>query len=154
MKSSTTIVLIASLVLLTMSGLIPPAHAGIHVGAGAANEHHGEGATAASIAWRGQRRHPWEVMIGHIGQRESANAEEAWFFAGSKRFYWRQWFVSGGVAWVNVDNDILSGHGQFITGAGRDLGPLSVSLRHLSNASTNGRNRGETLLMLEYRFGR
>lgn len=144
---------IASLVLVATLGLSQPALAGLHVGAGAANQHHGEGATAASIAWRGQQRHPWELLLGHIGQRESANAGESWYLAGSKRLYWRQWFVSGGLAWVNVDNDILSGHGQFITGTGRDFGPMSVSLRHLSNASTKGRNRGETLLMLEYRFG-
>lgn len=153
MKCSTTVVQIAGLVFLVMLGLIQPAHAGIYVGAGAASEHHGEGATVASIAWRGQQRHPWEVMVGHIGKREDTNAEDSWYLAGSKRLYWRQWFVSGGLAWVNVDNDILSGHGQFITGAGRDIGRLSVSLRHLSNASTKGRNRGETLLMLEYRFG-
>ncbi|MBA3486058.1 MAG: acyloxyacyl hydrolase [Lysobacter sp.] len=153
MKSSTLVVQIASLALAVTLGMMKPAHAGIHVGAGTADEHNGDGATAASIAWRGQQRHPWEVMVGHIGQREDGNAEETWYLAGSKRFYWRQWFVSGGLAWANVDNDILSGHGQFITGAGRDLGRLSVSLRHLSNASTKGRNRGETLLMLEYRIG-
>ena len=153
MKPTATIV-IAGLVVAAMAGLMKPAHAGIHIGAGAAKEHSGEGATAATLAWRSEQRHPWEVMIGHIGQREDINVEESFFLAGSKRLYWRKWFVSGGVAWVNVDNDILSGHGQFITGAGRDFGRLSVSLRHLSNASTQGRNRGETILVLEYRLGK
>lgn len=153
MKSSSTVVPVLSLVCVLMLGLIQPADAGIHVGVGAAKQHHSEGATVASLAWRGKQRHPWGLMVGHIGKRSGANSDETWFLAGTKRLYWRQWFVSGGIAWVNVDNDILSGHGQFMTGAGRDIGPVSVSLRHLSNASTKGRNRGETFVLLEYRFG-
>ncbi|MBA2239099.1 MAG: acyloxyacyl hydrolase [Lysobacter sp.] len=152
MKPSGTVALAASAALAL--ALSTPARAGVHVGVGAADEHQGEGASTATIAWRGNRRHPLELMGGYIGKRDDNNVEESWFVAASKRLYWRQWFASGGLAWVNVDNDILSGHGQFITGIGRDFGPASLSIRHLSNASTAGRNRGETLLLLEYRFGR
>ncbi len=90
--------------------------------------------------------------MGYIGDRDDSKVERSWLVAGSRQFYWRQWFVSGGLAWVNVDNHVLSGHGQFITGIGRDVGPATLSLRHLSNAGTGGRNGGETLLLVEYRF--
>lgn len=154
MKASGTVALLASVAIAAALAFCTPARAGIHVGVGAADEHQDEGAPVVSIAWRGQRRHPWELMLGYIGERDRNGINETWFAAGSKRFYWRQWFVSGGLAWVNVDNDVLSGHGQFITGVGRDFGPASLSLRHLSNAGTEGRNGGETLLLLEYGFGR
>lgn len=153
MKPGGTVALLASAALAAALTFCTPARAGIHVGVGAADEHEGEGAPAATIAWRSQRRHPWELMLGYIGKRDDTGVEESWFVAGSKRLYWRQWFVSGGLALVNVDNDILSGHGQFITGVGREFGPATLSLRHLSNAGIEGRNRGETLLLLEYRFG-
>ncbi|MDQ3269004.1 MAG: hypothetical protein M3Q11_02215, partial [Pseudomonadota bacterium] len=77
MKPSGTVALAASAALAL--AFCTPARAGIHVGAGAADEHHNEGATAASIAWRGQQRHPWELMGGYIGKRDDNNVEESWF---------------------------------------------------------------------------
>ena len=61
-------------------------------------------------------------------------------------------FAQGGIAYADVDNDVLSNHFQFQTGIGYDFGRVSISLRHLSNANTGGRNRGENLLLLDYAF--
>ena len=84
--------------------------------------------------------------------RQRADIPSADFLALSKRYHWRGWFVSGGLAWVSVDNEVLSGHGQFITAAGYDAGRLTLPLRHLSNGSTSGRNHGETFALLEVAF--
>ncbi|RPE79799.1 acyloxyacyl hydrolase [Vulcaniibacterium tengchongense] len=131
---------------------LAPAWAGVRVGGGIAEEHGGEEAPVATLAWLGEQRHPWEVMVGHIGRREDARIEESWFFALSKRLTWNRWFVSGGLAWANVDNDILSGHTQFMTAGGYDFGRVALSLRHMSNAGIEGRNRGETFLLVEVGF--
>lgn len=140
---------IAAAVLL---GLCPAmsARAGVHVGAGWADDIDSEGAPVASLSWTGRQRHPWEVMAGYIGQRD--RVPDAGFLAVSKRLAWRQWFVGGGVTWVTEDNDVLSGHVQFMTSVGRNFGRATLSLRHVSNGSTNGRNRGETFALLEFGF--
>lgn len=132
--------------------MAPSAHSGVHAGAGWANRVDGDGAPVVVVSWVGAQRHPWEWMAGHIGERDEAAVPDALFLAISKRLVWRRWFASGGVAWVSEDNEVLSGHGQFLTAAGYDFGRMTVSLRHLSNASTNGRNRGETFLLLEVGF--
>ena len=74
------------------------------------------------------------------------------FVAISKRFVLRRWFVSAGIAAIDRDSDVLSGHGQFYTGAGYSTGAWTLSVRHISNGDTGGRNRGETFALLEYRF--
>ena len=59
------------------------------------------------------------------------------------------WEVAAGYIGGREDNDVLSGHGQFMTAAGYDFGRMALSLRHLSNGDTKGVNRGETFLLLE-----
>jgi hypothetical protein len=129
-----------------------PAWGGVHAGGGWADQIDSEGAAVVSLSWVGTQRHPWEVMAGYIAKREDAAVPDATFLALGKRLTWRRWFAGGGVAWVSEDNEVLSGHGQFLTAAGYDFGRMTVSLRHLSNASTNGRNHGETFLLLEVGF--
>lgn len=121
----------------------------VRLGLGVADEIDGMTAPAATVAWSSAHRHPWEVMGGYIRGRNGPVLPDTYFVGLSRRLTWRRWSVSGGVAWASVDNDVLSGHGQFLTGVAYDIGRVRLGLRHLSNASTNGRNRGETLLMLE-----
>lgn len=83
---------------------------------------------------------------------EGGPAPVTMFAAVSKRLAWHGWFVSGGIAVIDRDSDILYGHGQFYTGAGYATGAWTLSLRHISNGDTGGRNRGETFALLEYRF--
>ena len=128
------------------------AQAEMRVSAGIADSYRNEAAGMAAVSWLSPQAHPWEVMAGQIAARERVGVPEATFVALSKRYAWRRWFVSGGVAWVNVDNDVLSGHGQFMTAAGYGMGRVALSLRHLSNGSTGGRNRGETFLLMEVGF--
>ena len=86
---------------------------------------------------------PTRALRGSAGSR---------FTAIRSRFTWNGWFAQGGIAWADVDNEVLSRHFQFQTGVGYDFGRVSISLRHLSNANTGGRNRGETFLLLDYGF--
>lgn len=130
-----------------------PVNAEIRFGGGVADEIDGRPAGVATVAWLSAQRHPWELMGGYIAEREPegafARVPEAYFVAVGRRLHWQRWSVSASVAWVSVDNHVLSGHGQFLTGLAYDFGRARVGLRHMSNAGTNGRNRGETFAVVE-----
>lgn len=129
-----------------------PANANWRIGAGLADEVNAAHAGVGTIGWLSRGQHPWELLGGYIGRRHEPadSVPNAYFGALSKRIAGQHWFVSSGIAYVSVDNDVLSGRFQFLTGAGYDGERWSVSLRHLSNAGTSGRNRGETFLLLEW----
>ena len=130
------------------------AQAAWQVGAGPVDEIDGEGSWLGTVAWLTPGEHPWEFIAGYIDGRDAPAIRTpgvAWISA-SKRFTWNGWFAQGGIAYADVDNEVLSNHFQFQTGVGYDFGRLSLSLRHLSNANTGGRNRGETFLLLDYAF--
>jgi hypothetical protein len=140
--------------LLATSLFAAPAHAGLQVGAGLVDEIEGEGSVLATVAWLTEDEHPWEFIAGYFDARSdpSIHTPGTFWISASKRYTWRGWFAQGGIAWADADNEVLSEHFQFQTGAGYDFGDLSLSLRHLSNADTGGRNRGETFLLLDYAF--
>lgn len=130
-----------------------PASAGWRIGGGVADEIDGRSAGVATLTWSSAQPAPWEATVGFIGERDRegafARVPEVEFFALGRRLAWRRLSVSAGVAWVSVDNDVLSGHVQILTGVAYDLGRVRVGLRHLSNGSTAGRNRGETFALVE-----
>lgn len=130
------------------------AHASWHLGAGPVDEIEGKGTWHASVAWLTEHTHPWEFIVGRIDGRDSMvlSTPDVYWVSAAKRFTWRGWFVQSGVAWTNSDTEVLSKHFQFQTGIGYDFGRISISLRHLSNANTGGRNRGENLLVLDYQL--
>lgn len=129
------------------------ASATVHVGLGPVDEIDGEGSWLATVAWLTGGEHPWEFIAGHIAERsDRITTPDVLWISVSKRLTWHQWFVQSGIAWADVDNEVLSEHFQFQTGIGYDFGRVSVSLRHLSNANTGGRNRGETFLLVDYGF--
>ena len=131
-----------------------PAHAGVQVGVGLVDEIDGEGSVLGTVAWLTEHEHPYEFILGYFDARTdpAIRTPGTVWISASKRFTWRGWFAQGGIAWADADNEVLSEHFQFQTGAGYDFGELSLSLRHLSNADTGGRNRGETFLLLDYAF--
>lgn len=147
--------LAVSIVGLLACGLVPDACAGTEVGLGYAEGIDGEPAHVLTLGYTTAQRHPWEFLAGYISQRDYATrapVSDALVAVASRRLTWKGWFASGGIAWVSEDNDVLSGHAQFLTGAGWHGGAWTVSVRHLSNGDTNGRNRGETFLLLQYGF--
>lgn len=127
--------------------------ASVHVGAGLADRIEGEGVGILSVSWVGAERHPWVFMLGHLGERQSLDdgpIDDTWFVSASKRIRWKSWFMQGGIAWSGPDTEVLSRYFQFQTAAGWRHGPWTLSLQHLSNANTGGRNRGESYLLVEY----
>ncbi len=130
------------------------ATAGVHVGIGAVDEIEGVSSKTATLSWETKARHPWEFMAGVIDARDAPamHTPRVYFASISKRFTWNGWFAQGGIAATNSDTEALSEHWQFMTGIGYRYQRFTVSLRHLSNANTGGRNRGENLLLLQYGF--
>ena len=141
-------------VLLASAALGGTARAGVQVGAGPVDEIEGEGSVLATVAYLTEDKHPLEFIAGYFDARNdpAIHTPGTFWVSVSKRYTWNGWFAQGGVAWADADNEVLSKHWQFQTGAGYDFGRVSLSLRHLSNADTGGRNRGETFLLLDYAF--
>ena len=122
-------------------------------GIGYADEIEGESSYVATLGWLSGHEHPYEIVLGHIAHRDGAiETPSATFLGASKRLHWRRWFASLGVALTDVENDVLSSTGQFMTGAGFTADRWTISVRHLSNADTGGRNRGETFVLFALRF--
>ena len=125
-------------------------------GIGYADEIEGESSYVATLGWLSDHAHPYELVLGHIAERDGGDdafeTPSATFIGASKRLYWRRWFASVGVALTDVENDVLSSTGQFMTGAGFTADRWTISVRHLSNADTGGRNRGETFVLFAFRF--
>jgi hypothetical protein len=131
-----------------------PASAEIGLGAGPVEEIRGKRSWAGVLAYRTPHRHPWELALGHLERRRIAgfrNTPDVNFLAVSKQVALGPCFLSAGLAYTDEDNDVLSGHAQFYLGAGLRRGRWGLSLRHLSNGQTKGRNLGETFLVIEWR---
>lgn len=107
-------------------------------------------APTIGVSYLTDHRFPIEVMGGYIGSRQldSGPAGPTWFAGAGLRWQGDWWFLGGGVALVSKQSEILSSAYQFVTTAGVRHGPWLASIRHLSNASTRGRNRGETFLSI------
>ena len=144
------VLLFAALLLLSASS----AYAGVHIGLGTVDEIDGVDSAGVTLSWETSQRHPWEIMGGLIRARHNAELRtpRVLFATVSKRFTWKSLFVQGGVATTSSDTEVLSGHWQFVTGIGYRRDKFTVSVRHLSNADTTGRNRGENLLLFQYGF--
>jgi hypothetical protein len=148
--------ILCSAALLVFAPFSPAATAGeVEIGAGIAKDIDGEATGVATLAWLTEQRHPWEFMVGFIDERHQngvVSVDDTFWIAVSKRLTWRGLYGSFGVALAEEDNEVLSDHLQFQSAIGYRWGDASVSLRHLSNGSISGRNRGETFLLLHYAF--
>ena len=131
------------------------ARGGFEAGLGIAKDIDGEEAGVATLAYLTEQKHPWEFIAGYFDQRREAGmatVEDTFWFGVSKRLTWHGLYASFGVAYAQEDNEVLSDRLQFQSAVGYRGGDISVSLRHLSNGSISGRNRGETFLLLHYAF--
>lgn len=142
---------------LTAALVAGSARAGAELSLGFADDIDGEAAPIATLAWLSADAHPWETMLGHIGERDGTGlgrTSTVTFAAVGKRLTWRRWFVGSAVALTDTDRDnrVLSGPVQFVTTLGWSHGGWSIMVRHMSNADTTGVNRGETFLLVGYAF--
>ena len=132
------------------------AHAGdVELSLGVVNQIEDEANVGvATIAWVTDHEHPYEFLVGQIQGREDDIAPTETFIAASKRLTWKRWYFGSGIALADTDKDnrTLSGPLQFLTAIGWSAERWSVSLRHLSNAGIEGRNHGETFLVVGFRF--
>jgi hypothetical protein len=68
---------------------------------------------------------------------------------------WRHggWLLGFAPALATARTEAVSGSLQFVSTLGWQWSCCALLLQHISNAGTNGRNLGETMLMLEAHFG-
>ena len=120
------------------------------VAGGFADEIDDDYTPVATVGYLTDHRFPIEIVGGYIGSRtvDSGAIDSTVFIGADLRWTGRWWFVGGGGAWVNHQSEVLSSDLQFMTLAGLRFSDWVLTLRHLSNADTGGRNRGETILTL------
>lgn len=139
---------------LTLTG---SAHAGWELGVGGTQKIDGEATWLTTVSYvTPQQRFPWELMAGFIdgrGSIGSGSVPDQYFVGVSKRYnFVDNFYASFGVAFNDRDTDVLSGHVQFQSALGWHYRRVGLSIRHLSNASIEGRNRGETFVLLQVGF--
>lgn len=116
-----------------------------------------DGVESRSLAFfvLSDHRHPWELSLGLIAGRRSRTiiTPDTRFLALGRRFQLgRGFFLTSAIALIDRQSEVLSSRHQFMSGIGWSGKRLSVAIRHLSNANTGGRNRGENVLWLGYRL--
>ncbi|HRQ66919.1 MAG TPA: acyloxyacyl hydrolase [Xanthomonadaceae bacterium] len=122
---------------------------------GPVDEIEGRRMGAAMLSWVSDDRHPHELSIGYLQPRtgvEVFNTPRVVFVSAARRFTWKRWFWVNGVVLIDGQSEALSSFYQFVNGIGWQHDRVTISLRHMSNANTRGRNRGENLLMVGWRF--
>jgi hypothetical protein len=132
----------------------------VEVALGYADEVGGKSVAAGTLSLHLRENSDWpvELIAGHIGERgpqpDDAGNPDEYFVGFTLRRQFGPWFFGGGGAWVpdRSLSEVLSSNGQFMQVLGWQRGAMAVSVRHLSNASTGGRNRGETFLTVGWRF--
>lgn len=146
----------AALCVGTICGFAEPASASVELAAGIADELDGRSTRLYSLMWLSDHQHPWELGATFIegrGQDAPPFTSDRGVVSVGRRFIRGRFYVLSGLAYAARDDEVLSGYFQFQTGLGVELGQRwSLSLRHLSNASTSGRNRGETFLLAAFRW--
>jgi hypothetical protein len=122
---------------------------------GPVDEIDGERMGAAMLSWVSDDRHPHELSVGYLQPRAGPGGRmtpRVVFVSATRRFTWRRWFWVNGVALIDGQSEALSSFYQFVNGIGWQGEHVTVSVRHMSNANLRGRNRGENLLLLGWRF--
>jgi len=143
---------------LVLAGAAVPVQAAYEVSAGYVEELDNEATWTAHVTWLSEHRHPWEITGGYIAARDDVSPEvspDTFYVSFAKRYVHRSgFFFAGGIALANTssDDEALSGPIQFVNGIGWQGEQLVIAFRHISNGSFGGRNRGENLLTVGWRF--
>ncbi|MDH5824911.1 acyloxyacyl hydrolase [Luteimonas sp. RD2P54] len=154
-----------SLALLAALPLLAPARAQaqVEVAAGASATRDNETTAVASVAWLPEFRPlssavlRWELGAIHVRGRDDTryDLEDEVTVAHAGLRYERTdngLTLGFGVGAQAGETDALSGDPQFVTTAGWRWGRFSLLGRHISNASLDQPNDGETMLVAAWRF--
>lgn len=143
--------------LLLLGGL--PAKAAWEFGAGYADEVLSETSSTVHVAYvhtGGRFEHVFTLAYvpeRETGQRGQISPDTA-IVLYTTRFPWRQFYFGSGFGLVSdKDSEALSSYYQFTQALGWKINPNWIfEIRHISNAGFEGRNIGENLITLSYRF--
>ena len=127
----------------------------MEMAAGPVDEIDGKRTGAAMLSWVSDDRHPHEISIGYLHERSFADgpgSPRVTMISATRRLTWGRWFWVNGVALIDGQSEALSSFYQFINGPGWQGDRVTISFRHMSNANLRGRNRGENLLLIGWRF--
>ncbi len=127
----------------------------LELGLGPVDEIEGVDTRSVALFALSGHRHPWEISLGLIAERRSlriATPPTHFLAVGRRLELGRGFFLASAIALVDHRSEALSSRHQFMTGLGWSGKRLGVTLRHLSNANTGGRNRGENVLWVGYRL--
>lgn len=149
--------LAAARLLFLLSLLVSPVASAWHfeLGLGPVDEIEGVDTRSVALFALSGDRHPWEISLGLIAKRRSlriATPPTRFLAIGRRLALGKGFFLASAVALVDHRSEALSSRHQFMTGLGWSGKRIGVTLRHLSNANTGGRNRGENVLWVGYRF--
>lgn len=143
-----------------LATLLSPALASaqhFEVGLGLLDTIDDEGSEVGTLSWFPRDgKWPLELMFGHMRGRDprgdALGSPSVNFLSFSLHRQWEHFYLGFGVAAIDDQSEVLSSTHQFLSSVGYRLGDFSLALRHMSNANTGGRNRGENLLTLNYSF--
>jgi hypothetical protein len=143
--------------LLLLTGM--PARAAWEVGLGHADEVLDETSSTAHVAYvqtGGRFEHVY--TLAYVPGRESRESGRispgTAVLLYTTRFSWRQFYFGSGFGVASKkDSQALSSYYQFTQALGWKISPNWIfEFRHISNAGFEGRNIGENLITLSYRF--
>lgn len=135
-----------------------PALAGWEVGGGYADEVLGESSSTAHVAYVHSGRFEHVYTLAYIPGRDSPDrgdiSPDTAVLLYTTRFPWRQFYFGMGFGLASdKDSVALSSYYQFTQAIGWKITPNWIfEVRHISNAGFEGRNIGENLITLSYRF--
>ncbi|MEO6065466.1 MAG: acyloxyacyl hydrolase [Lysobacterales bacterium] len=135
-----------------------PASAAYEIAGGYVDTIDGQETWTGHVTWLSDHRFPWEITGGYIAARDDFSPKlspDTFYVSFAKRYVHRSGvFFAGGVVLTNTDSGdrVLSGPFQFVNGIGWQGERIVVTVRHMSNANFTGKNRGENLLTVGWRF--
>lgn len=126
------------------------------VGAGIGDEIFGQNAATAHVSYVFGDRYEHVLGIGAISERQTGPREispDTVFLSYVTRIPFKRFYLGLGVILASDTSAVISSTGAFTQTLGwRISDDWQLEARHISNAGLKGRNIGENLLTLIYRF--
>jgi hypothetical protein len=125
-------------------------HADTYLSAGYTGMHDGGRGRALMVDWNPTGSN-WDYTIGNIAGVGQDNRDTS-FVAASYLIVDKDLWASFGPVLITHQTETLTSTYQFMTTFGYHRGNWALGVRHLSNGGLRGKNIGENLVFLGYRF--